>query len=62
MGFSGTPGYAELGRGMVEEVIVRYAPESFGELDELYALLRRFAAEAARDEARYLTADLVAAA
>ena len=47
---------------MVEQVIQRYAPESFGELDELYALLRRFAAEAARDEARHFTADLVAAA
>jgi len=62
MGFAGTPGYAALGRGMVEEVIARYAPESFGELDDLYALLRRFASEAARDEARHLTADLVAAA
>jgi uncharacterized protein (DUF2336 family) len=62
MGFAGTPGYSALGRGMVEQVIQRYAPESFGELDELYALLRRFAAEAARDEARHFTADLVAAA
>lgn len=60
--FARAPGYAALGRGMVEEVITRYAPESFGELDEIYALLRRFAAEAARDEARHLTADLVAAA
>lgn len=62
MGFAGTQGYSALGRGMVEQVIQRYAPESFGELDELYALLRRFAAEAARDEARHFTADLVAAA
>lgn len=62
MGFVGTPGYTALGRSMVEQVIVRYAPESVGELDELYALLRRFATEAARDEARYFTADLVAAA
>jgi uncharacterized protein (DUF2336 family) len=62
MGFAGTPGYSALGLGMVEQVIQRYAPESFGELDELYALLRRFAAEAARDEARHFTADLVAAA
>jgi uncharacterized protein (DUF2336 family) len=62
MGFAGAPGYSALGRGMIEQVIVRYAPESFGELDELYALLRRFAAEAARDEARHFTADLVAAA
>jgi uncharacterized protein (DUF2336 family) len=61
-GLAGTPGYTALGRGMVEQVIARYAPESFGELDELYALLRRFAAEAARDEARHFTADLVAAA
>lgn len=62
MGFAGTPGYSALGRTMVEQVIARYAPESVGELDELYALLRRFAAEAARDEARHFTADLVAAA
>lgn len=63
MGFAGAaPGYAALGRRMVEQVITRYAPEAFGELDELYALLRRFASEAARDEARHFTADLVAAA
>ncbi len=62
MGFVGTPGYTALGRTMVEQVIARYAPESVGELDELYALLRRFATEAARDEARHFTADLVAAA
>jgi uncharacterized protein (DUF2336 family) len=61
-GFAGLPGHTALGRSMVEQVIVRYAPESVGELDELYALLRRFAAEAARDEARHFTADLVAAA
>lgn len=63
MGFGGAAhGYAGLGRHMVENVIARYAPEAFGELDELYALLRRFASEAARDEARHFTADLVAAA
>lgn len=62
MGFAGTHGYTALGRSMVEQVIARYAPESVGELDELYALLRRFATEAARDEARHFTADLVAAA
>lgn len=62
MGFVGTHGYTALGRSMVEQVIARYAPESVGELDELYALLRRFATEAARDEARHFTADLVAAA
>lgn len=62
MGFASAPGYTALGRSMVEQVIARYAPESVGELDELYALLRRFATEAARDEARHFTADLVAAA
>lgn len=63
MGFVGNaPGYSAIGRSMVERVIARYTPETFGELDELYALLRRFAAEAARDEARLFTADLVAAA
>lgn len=63
MGFAGdTLGFAAPGRQMIERVLTRYAPESFGELDELYALLRRFAAEAARDEARLYTADLAAAA
>lgn len=62
MGFAGRPGNSALGRTMVEQVIARYAPESVGELDDLYALLRRFATEAARDEARLFTADLVAAA
>lgn len=63
MGLSGdVPGYSAIGRRVVERVIARYAPESYGELDELYALLRRFATEAARDEARLFTADLVAAA
>lgn len=62
-GFAGdAAGHATLGRRMIERVLTRYAPESRGELDELYALLRRFASEAARDEARLFTADLVAAA
>jgi hypothetical protein len=32
-----------------------------GEIDYLFAMLRRFAAEASREEARFFTADLVAA-
>lgn len=63
MGFAAdVPGYAAIGRRMIERVLTRYVPECSGELDELYALLRRFAAEAARDEARMFTADLLAAA
>jgi uncharacterized protein (DUF2336 family) len=54
-------GSAVLKRRMVERVITLYEGEVDGEIDHLFAMLRRFAAEAAREEARYYTADLVAA-
>ena len=54
-------GAAMLKRGMVERVLTLYAGSNDGEIDYLFAMLRRFAAEAAREEARYYTADLVAA-
>jgi len=63
MGFDDTAhGYAVLRRRIVERVLERYQRAAPGELDQLLALLRRLAAEAAREEARSFTADLVAAA
>jgi uncharacterized protein (DUF2336 family) len=55
-------GAAVVRRRMVERVLTRYEDAAEGELDHLLAMLRKFAAEAAREEARYYTADLVAAA
>jgi uncharacterized protein (DUF2336 family) len=55
-------GTSMLKRRMVERVLALYAGNGGNEIDYLLALLRRFAAEAAREEARYFTADLVAAA
>jgi uncharacterized protein (DUF2336 family) len=55
-------GAATLRRRMIERVLTRYEGMAEGELDYLLAMLKRFAAEAAREEARYYTADLVAAA
>ncbi|HLL27762.1 MAG TPA: DUF2336 domain-containing protein [Xanthobacteraceae bacterium] len=55
-------GHAVLRRRIVERVLVRYEEAADGELDHLLALLRKLAAEAAREEARIYTADLVAAA
>jgi uncharacterized protein (DUF2336 family) len=56
-----TLGHAVLRRRMVERVLTRYEEAGEGELDHLFALLRKFAGEAARDEARLYTADLLAA-
>ena len=53
-------GDAYLRRRMVERVLTAYAPLADGDLDQLLAQLRRFAAEAARDEARAFTRDLIA--
>ena len=53
-------GEAQLRRRMVERVLTAYAPLAAGELDQLLVLLRRFVAEAARDEARAFTEDLIA--
>jgi uncharacterized protein (DUF2336 family) len=59
-GLSLRGGDAQLRRRMVERVLTAYAPLAEGDLDQLLALLRRFAAEAARDEARAFTRDLIA--
>ncbi|QCK87069.1 DUF2336 domain-containing protein [Phreatobacter aquaticus] len=59
-GFSLRGGDSQLRRRMVERVLTAYAPLAEGDLDQLLALLRRFAAEAARDEARAFTRDLIA--
>jgi uncharacterized protein (DUF2336 family) len=61
IGFAGDGlGAANLKRRMVERVLTIYEGED-GEIDYLFAMLRRFAAEASREEARFFTADLVAA-
>jgi uncharacterized protein (DUF2336 family) len=60
-GFVGGPGGAtRLKRRMVERVLTRCADASEGEIEPLVLLLRRFAAEAAREEARMFCNDLVA--
>lgn len=62
IGFAGDGlGAANLKRRMVERVLTIYAGAEEGEIDYLFAMLRRFAAEASREEARFYTADLVAA-
>jgi uncharacterized protein (DUF2336 family) len=55
-------GVARLKRRMVERVLAACARERDPGMASLLALLRRFAVEAAREEARMLCADLVAAA
>jgi len=55
-------GHAVLRRRIIERVLARYEAAASGELDHLLALLRKLAAEAAREEARIYTEDLVAAA
>jgi uncharacterized protein (DUF2336 family) len=60
-GFVGDAGGAtRLKRRMVERVLTRCADESLGEVEPLMTLLRRFAAEAAREEARLFCDELVA--
>jgi len=60
-GFVGDSGGAmRLKRRMVERVLTRCADESDVDIEPLLTLLRRFAAEAAREEARRLCQDLVA--
>lgn len=54
--------HSVLRRQMVERVLMRYEQGSDGEIDHLLALLRKLAGEAAREEARLYTADLLAAA
>jgi hypothetical protein len=60
-GFVGNArGATNLRRRMVERVLTRCAEDSLGEIEPLLTLLRRFAAEAAREEARMFCDDLVA--
>lgn len=60
IGFVGDPrGAANLKRRMVERVLTRCAEGSPGEIEPLLTLLRRFAAEAAREEARAFCRDLI---
>jgi uncharacterized protein (DUF2336 family) len=60
-GFVGSPrGATNLKRRMVERVLTRCAEQSLGDTEPLLTLLRRFAAEAAREEARMFCDDLVA--
>jgi uncharacterized protein (DUF2336 family) len=62
-GFAGSAREAtNLRRRMVERVLTRCAEQLLGDVEPLLTLLRRFAAEAAREEARMLCADLVAGA
>jgi uncharacterized protein (DUF2336 family) len=53
-------GAARLKRRTIERVLTRCENEKFGELAPLLTLLRRFATEAARDEARMFCDELVA--
>ncbi len=53
-------GAMRLRRRMVERVLTRCADETDVEIEPLMTLLRRFAAEAAREEARMLCEELVA--
>lgn len=58
--FGGQGGAARLNRGLVERVLEACAAEHDPDLAALVALLRRFAVEAAREEARMFCDDLVA--
>ena len=60
-GFVGDMGGAtRLRRRMVERVLTRCADDMGSDVEPLLTLLRRFAAEAAREEARMFCHDLVA--
>jgi hypothetical protein len=62
VGFLGEPGGAtRLKRRMIERVLTRCESEATSEIEPLLTLLRRFATEAAREEARLFCEDLVAA-
>jgi uncharacterized protein (DUF2336 family) len=59
-GFLGDPsGSARLKRRMIERVLTRCAADSLEDIAPLVTLLRRFATEAAREEARMFCEDLV---
>jgi uncharacterized protein (DUF2336 family) len=58
-GFAGEPGdAARLKRRMIERVLTGCEQQDIGEIEPLLTLLRRFATEAARDEARLFCDDL----
>ncbi len=60
-GFQGEPGGASrLKRRIIERVLTRCEGEALGDVQPLLTLLRRFAAEAAREEARLFCDELVA--
>jgi uncharacterized protein (DUF2336 family) len=60
VGFVGSQrGATNLKRRMVERVLTRCAEQSLGDIEPLLTLLRRLAAEAAREEARMFCEDLV---
>src|SRR6185312_7078914 len=60
-GFLGEPGGASrLKRRIIERVLTRCETEALGDVEPLLTLLRRFAAEAAREEARLFCDELVA--
>jgi uncharacterized protein (DUF2336 family) len=56
----GPDGSARLRRRVVERVLARCADGTIGDVEPLLTLLRRFAAEAAREEARVFCQELVA--
>lgn len=59
-GFVGdASGAARLKRRVIERVLTRCAAHELGDVEPLMTLLRRFAAEAAREEARMFCHDLV---
>jgi uncharacterized protein (DUF2336 family) len=57
---AGPDGASRLKRRMVERVLTRCAEEALVDIEPLLTLLRRFAAEAAREEARAFCDELVA--
>jgi uncharacterized protein (DUF2336 family) len=60
-GFIAEPGGASrLKRRIIERVLTRYEDASLGDIEPLLTLLRRYAAEAVRDEARVFCDELVA--
>ncbi|HVX99102.1 MAG TPA: DUF2336 domain-containing protein [Pseudorhodoplanes sp.] len=59
-GFLGDPaGVSRLKRRMIERVLTRCQDHELGDIEPLLMLLRRFATEAAREEARLFCEDLV---
>jgi uncharacterized protein (DUF2336 family) len=60
-GFMGEPGgVSRLKRRVIERLLTRCESEAIGDVEPLLTLLRRYAAEAAREEARLFCDELVA--